>query len=164
MTPLMMPYPKRFKKPNTSRTNPSTGNLERTRKMPPRKQMVPRIFSRRVKKTSVLRGPMIAAMPLRNKIYISHKHIIHYVTINIQKLTLPIAIRPASNKSITPSIMKNTPNAVNPTPISKDAHEQKGRHIGNVLIRTLKVTQPHFLVLGQRTRRKSKSFSPTEFL
>lgn len=61
-------YPKRLRKPNSSNKKPKNGYLLNTRKMPPRKQMVPRSFSRREKNTSVLLGPMMAAMPHRNKI------------------------------------------------------------------------------------------------
>ena len=43
-------YPKRFKKPNVSTIIPINGHLQNTRRMPPRKHTVPRIFCLRAKK------------------------------------------------------------------------------------------------------------------
>jgi hypothetical protein len=45
--------------------------------------------------------------------------------------TFPRARRAPSNKSMTPSIMKNTPNEVSPTPIS--VHRRIGRSVDELL-------------------------------
>lgn len=59
-------YPNRFKKPNISTANPMNGYLLNTKNIPPKKQIVPFIFSFRLKNVKVLLGPIIAVIPPRN--------------------------------------------------------------------------------------------------
>jgi hypothetical protein len=46
---------------------PKNGYLHKTKKIPPRKQMVPRNFSFLEKNTNVLRGPIIAVIPHKKR-------------------------------------------------------------------------------------------------
>lgn len=91
--------PNKFINPNASIAIPTNGYFKKTRIIPPRNAKVPRIFSFREKKLRVLATPIINNRPDRNKI-------------------LPIASSPPSKNNKTPRNMKNSPKAVNPTPIS----------------------------------------------
>jgi len=75
------------------------GYFRKTRIIPPRNAKVPRIFPFREKKLRVLATPMMSKSPERNKM-------------------LPMASNPPSKNNKTPINMKNSPKAVNPTPIS----------------------------------------------
>lgn len=66
---ILKTYPNKLRNPNTSTINPIMGYLLNTKNIPPKKHIVPRNFSLRVKKTMVLFGPIIAPMPDKNNIY-----------------------------------------------------------------------------------------------
>ena len=64
-----MTHPKRLRKPNISTNMPMNGHFKNTSRMPPKKHIVPRIFSLRAKKYMVRWGPMMRVIPDRKRIY-----------------------------------------------------------------------------------------------
>jgi hypothetical protein len=60
--------PNRLTNPNNSRIMPITGHLIKTRKIPVKKQIVPRIFSLRLKNDIVRWNPITKQSPEINRI------------------------------------------------------------------------------------------------
>lgn len=110
-------YPKRFKNPTISMIMPTKVQRRNTSAIPEKKQIVPRIFCLRAKKSNVFCGPMSIAIPATNK-------------------TLPSARSVASKKNTMPRKRNNTPPDTSPTPISHHKHSPSQ-------IRTLLVSKPH---------------------
>ena len=96
-------YPKRFKNPTISIIMPTKVQRRNTSAIPEKKQIVPRIFCLRAKKSNVFCGPMSIAIPATNK-------------------TLPSARSVASKKNTMPRKRNNTPPDTSPTPISHHKH------------------------------------------
>lgn len=68
-SPANSTYPNRFKNPKISTIKPKNGYLLSTRRIPPKKQIVPLSFSFLEKKTNVLLGPIIAVIPHKNNTF-----------------------------------------------------------------------------------------------
>jgi hypothetical protein len=81
----------------TCKTMPTNAQRKSTRKIPPKKNTLPRNCLRLKKNTIVRRGPIVSVMPDR-------------------KSTSPIARSPASKNSTTPSSRKMNPKASKPVP------------------------------------------------
>ena len=60
-------HPKRLRKPNISTNTPMVGHLRKTRRIPPKKQTVPRSLFLRAKKKNVFCGPMMRKRPPRKR-------------------------------------------------------------------------------------------------
>lgn len=90
--------------PNPSSNIPKTGHFTNTSTIPVKNSAVPLILRAWKKNEYVFPIPITSTTPDKNRIF-------------------PIASRPVSKNNNTPSTVKNTPNAVNPTPISNMNYE-----------------------------------------
>ena len=86
---IYLSYPNKFKIPNNSIAIPITAHLQNTKKIPPRKQTVPRILFFWAKNVNVRWTPIVNGIPAKNKIYNKVKHSIVLFSISFSSTSEP---------------------------------------------------------------------------